>query len=148
MKKVILLGALLASSFTFGQNIDWSTIPEDKVSETILQQENQMSAWVDYTEYFKAKKIVDDRIAQQRAIELKTVRKKSEVKKVREKAAKRANEFSNYTLEMNSRTVMGSDVYVMKIYRSKNKWPQGYRYVTISTINGKEDSRTITYQQF
>ena len=144
----MLLGALLASSFTFGQNIDWSTIPEDKISETILQQENQMSAWADYTEYFKAKKIVDDRIAQQKEIELKTARKKSEVKKVREKAAKRAAEFTNYTLEMNSRTVMGSDVYVMKIYRSKNKWPQGYRYVTISTINGKEDSRTVTYQQF
>ena len=148
MKNVILLGALLASSFTFGQDIDWSTISEDKISETILQQENQMSAWVDYIEYYKTKKIVDNKIAQQREIELKTARKKSEVKKVREKAAKRADEFANYTLEMNSRTVMSLDVYVMKIYRSKNKWPQGYRYVTISTINGKEDSRTVTYQQF
>jgi len=148
MKNVILLGALLASSFTFGQNIEWSSISEDKVSETILQQENQMSAWADYIEYYKAKKIVDDKIAQQRSIELKTARKKSEVKVVRAKAAKRANEFSNYTLAVNSSTVMGSDVYRMKIYRSKNKWPQGYRYVTVSTINGKEDSRTVTYQQF
>jgi len=54
MKNVMLIGALLASSITLGQDIDWSTIPDDKVVETISQQEKQISAWVDYTKWYKS----------------------------------------------------------------------------------------------
>ena len=128
MKNVMLIGALLASSFTFGQDIDWSTISEDKITETVLQQENQMSAWVDYTNF---------------------VNKGGSAKKVK-RTYKPFTEFEYYTLEMNSTTTIGTDVHSLKIYRSKIKFSQGYRYVAVSSINGIEDRerRTVTYQQF
>jgi len=126
MKKVILLGALLASSFTFGQNIDWSTISENKVSETILQQENQMSAWTDYSNFIK---------------------QGGSTKKVK-RTYKPFTEFEGFTLESDSKTQTGSNVYIQRTYKSRFKTSKGYMWVTVGYLNGKESSRVIQYYNF